>query len=258
MITLLSPAKSLDYETPLPVKRVTKPRLLDDSERLADLAKNLSPQQLSSLMSISDKLGVLNYDRFQQWQAAPESSSQRAAVFAFKGDVYQGLDAYSLNADDAAFAQTHLRILSGLYGLLRPLDAILPYRLEMGTRFENPRGKDLYAFWQQTLTEQTNKDLKQSEGDARIVNLASNEYFKALLKSELDGDLLTPIFKDEKNGTYKLVSFYAKRARGAMARFIIDNRVTTADDLKEFAWEGYRFQKSASSDSEFIFHRKQK
>ena len=256
MISLLSPAKSLDYETSLPTKRVTKPRFIDDSAKLAQNAKRLSPQKIADLMSISDKLSVLNYDRFQAWKADPSKDQSRAALFAFKGDVYQGLDAYTLSSDEVSFAQQHLRILSGLYGLLRPLDAILPYRLEMGTRFQNTRGKDLYAFWQEALTKKLNQDVEKADGEKKIVNLASNEYFKAIADNSLDYPVISPVFKDEKNGTYKIISFYAKKARGAMARFILTKQINREEDLRDFGWEGYRYNKQASSPGEPHFYRK--
>ncbi|MEC9084770.1 MAG: peroxide stress protein YaaA, partial [Pseudomonadota bacterium] len=207
MLMIISPAKTLDYESPLATETHTQPDFLDDACELIDQLKELEPHQVSNLMSISDKLGQLNAERFQTWHTPFTPDNARQAVLAFKGDVYTGLDAESFSSEDFSFAQKHLRILSGLYGLLKPLDLMQPYRLEMGTRFENTRGKDLYAFWGSKITEALNQLL--ASDDKVLVNLASNEYFKSVQKKHLDARLVTPQFKDWKNGQYKMISFYA-------------------------------------------------
>lgn len=256
MIIVLSPAKTLDYDSKSATRRHTQPRFLDDSDALIKQLRPLSPADLSGLMGISDALGVLNYDRYQQWQAPFTTANARQAVLAFKGDVYTGLQAESFSADDFKFAQQHLRILSGLYGLLRPLDLMQAYRLEMGTRFENDRGKDLYAFWGDKLTDELNGLLAKKEAGGTLLNLASNEYFKAVKKKNLEADIISPAFKDYKNGDYKIISFFAKQARGMMARWVIENRVTRPAELKKFKADGYKYNKELSTDSVPVFTRK--
>ena len=253
MLMIISPAKTLDYESPLATETHTQPDFLDDACELIDQLKELEPHQVSNLMSISDKLGQLNAERFQSWHTPFTPDNARQAVLAFKGDVYTGLDAESFSSGDFSFAQKHLRILSGLYGLLKPLDLMQPYRLEMGTRFENTRGKDLYAFWGSKITEALNQLL--ASDDKVLVNLASNEYFKSVQKKHLDARLVTPQFKDWKNGQYKMISFYAKKARGLMCRYAITNGITQADDLKGFDLAGYRFSEEQSSGDNWTFLR---
>lgn len=253
MLMIISPAKTLDYESPLATQNHTQPDFLDDACELIDQLKELEPHQVSNLMSISDKLGQLNAERFRNWHTPFTLDNARQAVLAFKGDVYTGLDAESFSEEDFEFAQKHLRILSGLYGLLRPLDLMQPYRLEMGTRFENHRGKDLYAFWGSRLTEALNGLL--ADHDQVLVNLASNEYFKSVQKKHLDARLITPQFKDWKNGQYKMISFYAKKARGLMCRYAIQNRITDAEDLKGFDLEGYYFSSEHSDNNNWVFLR---
>ncbi len=253
MLMIISPAKTLDYESPLATETYTQPDYLDDACELIDQLKELEPHQVSNLMSISDKLGQLNAERFRDWHTPFTPDNARQAILAFKGDVYTGLDAESFNEDDFAFAQKHLRMLSGLYGLLKPLDLMQPYRLEMGTKFENRRGKDLYAFWGSKLTDTLNRQL--AEDDQVLVNLASNEYFKSVQTKKLDGRLVTPQFKDWKNGKYKIISFYAKKARGLMCRYAIQNRITQADDLKGFNLEGYYFSEEQSDNNNWVFLR---
>ena len=253
MLMIISPAKTLDYESPLATETHTQPDFLDDACELIDQLKELEPHQVSNLMSISDKLGQLNAERFQTWHTPFTPDNARQAVLAFKGDVYTGLDAESFSNEDFSFAQKHLRILSGLYGLLKPLDLMQPYRLEMGTRFENTRGKDLYAFWGSKITEALNQLL--ASDDKVLVNLASNEYFKSVQKKHLDARLVTPQFKDWKNGQYKMISFYAKKARGLMCRYAIQNRITQADDLKGFNLEGYYFSEEQSDNNNWVFLR---
>ncbi|MDX1816443.1 MAG: peroxide stress protein YaaA [Marinobacter sp.] len=253
MLMVISPAKTLDYESPLATNAYTQPEFLDDACELVDQLKTLEPHQISNLMSISDKLGQLNADRFRTWHTPFTPDNARQAILAFKGDVYTGLAAESFSEDDFQFAQEHLRMLSGLYGVLKPLDLMQPYRLEMGTRFENHRGKDLYAFWGSRITEEINRLLTNDDGV--LVNLASNEYFKSIRKKELEGRLITPQFKDWKNGQYKMISFYAKKARGLMCRYAIQNRITQADDLKGFDLDGYYFSEDQSKGDNWVFLR---
>lgn len=253
MLMVISPAKTLDYESPLATNAYTQPEFLDDACELVDQLKTLEPHQISNLMSISDKLGQLNADRFRTWHTPFTPENARQAILAFKGDVYTGLAAESFSEDDFQFAQEHLRMLSGLYGVLKPLDLMQPYRLEMGTRFENHRGKDLYAFWGSRITEEINRLLTSDDGV--LVNLASNEYFKSIRKKELEGRLITPQFKDWKNGQYKMISFYAKKARGLMCRYAIQNRITQADDLKGFDLDGYYFSEDQSKGDDWVFLR---
>ncbi len=255
MLMVVSPAKTLDYESPLATERYTQPDYLDDACELIDQFKELEPHQISNLMSISDKLGQLNADRFRNWHTPFSPANARQAVLAFKGDVYTGLEAETFSDQDFEFAQQHLRILSGLYGLLRPLDLMQPYRLEMGTRFENRRGKDLYAFWGSKITDELNRLLASDDGV--LVNLASNEYFRSVRKKDLNARLVTPQFKDWKNGQYKMISFYAKKARGLMCRYAIQNGITQADDLKGFDLEGYRFSAEDSDRDNWVFLRDQ-
>ncbi|MBH94077.1 MULTISPECIES: peroxide stress protein YaaA [Idiomarina] len=254
MLAVVSPAKNLDYESNLPSLDVTQPRLLDNAEELVKVCRQLSPQQLGSLMKISDKLAGLNAARFEQWQRPFNEENARPAMFAFNGDVYTGLDAVSLNSEAINTAQQQLRILSGLYGVLRPLDLMQPYRLEMGTKLDNPKGKNLYEYWGDTITELLNDDLARL-GSSTLVNLASNEYFSAVKPKALNADIITPVFKDEKNGQYKVISFYAKKARGLMARFIVNQKPKSVSDLKEFDASGYRFNEAMSSDKQLVFCR---
>lgn len=256
MITVISPAKSLDFESPLATKQKSQPAFLDQSQTLIDQLKDLAPQDIASLMKLSDKLALLNFDRFQTFNTPFTPENARQAVLAFKGDVYQGLDAENLSADDFKYAQKHLRILSGLYGILKPLDLIQPYRLEMGTRFENNKGKNLYEFWDMILNQHIQKELKKQDTPV-LVNLASNEYFKALKSKKLPYRIITPTFKDWKNGQYKMISFFAKRARGLMTRFIVQNKIDTPELLKEFNLDGYQFSAKDSNEDELVFLRKQ-
>lgn len=255
MIIVLSPAKTLDYDTKPATRRHSQPLFLEDSAELIKQLRPLSPPDISSLMGISDALGTLNFDRYQEWQAPFTPANARQAVLAFKGDVYAGLQAENFSADDFKFAQQHLRILSGLYGLLRPLDLMQPYRLEMGTRFANDRGKDLYAFWGDSLTEQLNGLLAKDKSHT-LLNLASNEYFKAVKKKNIDAEIVSPAFKDYKNGDYKIISFFAKQARGMMARWVIENRVSEPAELRKFKADGYAYNKKLSSDAVPVFTRK--
>lgn len=254
MLVLLSPAKSLDYDSPLLTKKATKPRFIDQSSELVEQLRKLSVGQVGKLMSISEKLAQLNHDRFASWEPDFSKDKSRQAILAFTGDVYQGMELAKWSGDDFSRAQKQVRILSGLYGLLRPLDLMQPYRLEMGTKFKNERGKNLYEFWDEEITKVVNADLKRS-GSANIVNLASNEYFSSVKPKLLKGELITPVFKDEKNGTYKIISFYAKKARGMMADFIVRKGVTDPTDLKKFKTAGYKFSKGDSTENQLVFTR---
>lgn len=256
MLAVISPAKTLDYDTPVPTSTHTQPDLLSESAELVEVLRPYSPQDISALMKISDKLGSLNAARFQEWHPPFTPENARQAVLAFKGDVYVGLDAFSL--DDAGFqyAQSHLRILSGLYGLLRPLDLIQAYRLEMGTRLKNPRGQDLYAFWGNQLADKLNQALAHHAAPV-LINLASQEYFKAVDLKALTAEVITPVFKDWKNGQYKIISFHAKKARGLMCRYMIDHKLETPEDLKRFDYGGYQFDEKQSTETQWTFTRRQ-
>lgn len=254
MLVIISPAKTLDYESPLATERFTQPELLDQSQKLIKICRKLTPAQISGLMHISDKLAGLNAARFGEWQPDFTPDNARQALLAFKGDVYTGLQAQDFSEEDFDFAQQHLRMLSGLYGVLRPLDLMMPYRLEMGIKLENPQGKDLYSFWGDRVTEKLNQALEQ-QGDDVVVNLASDEYFKSVKPAKLRGSLIKPVFLDEKNGKYKVISFYAKKARGLMSRFIIKNRLSSSEQLVDFNLEGYVFDEAASAGNELVFKR---
>jgi len=232
MLMLISPAKSLDMQASRPNINMTKARLLDDSQQLINKLQELNPEQIQKIMGISEKLSELNYQRFQDWVQS-DSALQCPALFAFQGDVYQGLGADTLSIDEIEFAQQHLRILSGLYGLLRPLDLMQAYRLEMGTKFTNERGTNLYAFWGDKISALIKIDMPVDEAP-ELVNLASNEYFKAVKPKLIASKVITPVFKDFKNGQYKIISFYAKKARGLMVAYALKNKITQAEQLKGF------------------------
>ncbi len=255
MLMVISPAKKLDFETKPAIKAFSGSDFLVQSQQLANIMKEYSPLQLSKLMGLSDKLAQLNAARYGQWQQPFTTENAKQAVFGFKGDVYQGLDAESLGKAKINYLQKHLRILSGLYGMLRPLDLIQPYRLEMGTRLKNPVGKDLYSFWKAELTEAVNNLLETSK-KPYLINLASNEYFKALDKKSINGSIITPAFKDWKNGQYKMISFYAKKARGLMVRYAAENNIKNPQDLKDFDLDGYRFAEDMSTELAWTFIRK--
>ncbi|MFO1389438.1 peroxide stress protein YaaA [Cellvibrio sp.] len=254
MLLLISPAKTLDFETPAPTTEFTQADFLKQSKQLVSELRVLAPQDISKLMSISDKLGVLNFDRFASWKTPFKPTNAKQAVYAFQGDVYTGMQAETFSQDDIQFAQQHLRILSGLYGLLRPLDLIQAYRLEMGTGFANSRGKNLYEFWGDSITAAANKQLKEISSSI-VINLASNEYFSAIKPKSLKAEIITPVFKDQKNGQYKIISFFAKKARGMMSAYIIQNRITEPEAIKHFNVAGYAFEPSQSSEREWVFIR---
>ena len=256
MLTLLSPAKKLNMDPPATALRATQPRLAADMKAIAKVAKQQSADDLKKLMHISDNLANLNYERFKAFNLDNQSNSAKAAGLAFDGDVYWGLSAKTMDDDTLSYAQDHLRILSGLYGLLRPMDAIQPYRLEMGTKMQNTRGKSLYEFWGTIIADQMNKDLG-GHSDSTIVNLASNEYFKAVDKTALNRDVISAKFLNVKDGQARALMYYAKHARGAMARWIMENRVDRAEGLKDFNADGYSLDAAASTAAELVFTRPQ-
>ncbi|MFT3758313.1 peroxide stress protein YaaA [Thauera sp.] len=260
MIFVISPAKALDYETPATTPRFTQPDFLDQSAELIAILRERSPAQIAELMSLSDALASLNAARYEQWSRPFSPDNAKQAVLAFNGDVYEGLDACSLTPEELDWAQDRLRILSGLYGVLRPLDLMQAYRLEMGTRLENARGKNLYAFWGERITDELNR-LLAAEADAGrepiLFNLASDEYFKSVKPAKLKGRLVSAVFEDWKGGRYKIVSFYAKRARGLMSRHLIRNRIDDVEGIKRFAAEGYAFAAEASDEDRLVFRRRE-
>lgn len=256
MLILLSPAKALDYKTPAHVPAFTKPAFLDHSATLIEALRQLSPADIARLMSLSDPLALLNFNRYADWSLPFSPENAKQAVLAFDGDVYDGLNAKALGADDLAFAQEHVRILSGLYGILKPLDLMQAYRLEMGTRFANVRGKDLYAFWGEILLNALNAELEKMAHPV-VVNLASGEYYKAAVGKKLRARVIQPVFEDWKGGQYKIISFYAKRARGLMTRHVVLNRLTDPEGMKQFNAEGYAFVPAASDEQTWVFRRRE-
>ncbi|MDD2545702.1 MAG: peroxide stress protein YaaA [Burkholderiaceae bacterium] len=256
MLFLLSPAKSLDYDTPLPAGLPhTLPQFVPQSSALIGVLRTQSPQAIATLMDLSDKLAALNVARYQAWQAESTAANARQALLAFNGDVYEGLDAGTLALDDLAWAQDHLAILSGLYGVLRPLDWMQPYRLEMGTRLATPAGRNLYQFWGRQIAESLQRQL-QADATPIVVNLASQEYFKAVDRKALQARVVECVFEDWKGGAYKIISFHAKRARGLMARYAIQQRARTPADLESFTLEGYGFDAAASAPERLVFRRR--
>ena len=258
MLYLLSPSKALDYETPVPAaveKKATEPLFADDAAALIEVMRRKTPAQVASLMDLSDALATLNVGRYAAWQRAATPANSKPAVLAFDGDVYDGLQAKTLKAADLAWAQEHVVLLSGLYGVLRPLDRLQPYRLEMGTAVKTPRGKDLYAYWGDTLAQHLNA---RQAGEARpvVVNLASIEYARAALRPALRARVIDCVFEDWKAGQYKIISFFAKRARGAMARWAIEHRVKTPNKLEGFDADGYAFDAAASTPDRLVFRRR--
>jgi uncharacterized protein len=257
VLIVVSPAKSLDFESPLPTKKHTEPRMLDQAAELVDIMADKTPSQLAKMMSISAGLAELNFERFQDWEQPFTTTNARPALLAFNGDVYMGMDAANTFGErDYTHAQKVLRILSGLYGVLRPLDLMQPYRLEMGSSVKNAKGKDLYSFWGPDITARINADLAESPGAKVLVNLASNEYFGSIQPQLLEGKLVTPAFLDSKNGgPHKMVSFFAKRARGAMAGWIITERIKSAKALLDFTGMGYRYDPDRSAADRPVFVR---
>ena len=254
MLAILSPAKTLDYQTPLTTNKSTQADFKTESKELIATLRKFAPAQIGSLMKISDNLAELNHRRYAEWQNQASNNNARPALFAFKGDVYLGLDAQTLGARDINFAQKHLRVLSGLHGLLRPLDLIQPYRLEMGTRLATRRGSNLYQFWGNKVTDNINKTLAQQTSKV-LINLASNEYYQVIQAERVEGRILNINFKELRDGKYRFVSFAAKRARGLMARYMIDNRITRPSQLRRFDVDRYTFNEALSRDDEWIFTR---
>ena len=254
MLAVLSPAKSLDYESPLTTSRFSEPGLMHESALLIEKLRQFAPADIASLMHLSDKLAGLNVARYAQWEPVATPQNARPAVLAFNGDVYSGLAAQDFDDADLDVAQQHIRILSGLYGLLRPLDLLQPYRLEMGTKLGNPRGKDLYAFWGDIITGHLNQALAE-QGDNVLLNLASDEYFKSVNVKRLAGRVITPVFQDEKNGKYKIISFYAKKARGLMARYLVRERISKPEQLLDFTVAGYGYCPELSTENKLVFRR---
>ena len=255
MLYVVSPAKNLDYETPAQTETFTQPELVEEAAELAQVCRQLTPADLSQLMGISDKLAGLNAARFEQWVPEFTLANSKQAVLAFNGDVYAGMEAQSFNEQELAYSQTHLRILSGLYGLLKPLDLMQPYRLEMGTKLENGKGKNLYEFWGDKITDKLNEQLAATNS-SYLVNLASNEYFKSVKKKNIKADIITPAFKDWKNGQYKMISFFAKKARGMMVQYLVKNKVEDLAGLLKFDMAGYEYNEELSKPNEPCFTRR--
>ncbi len=254
MLIVLSPAKTLDYASPLPAVESTRPEFGADARRLVARLRTLAPADVARLMDLSDPLAALNVARYRAFRAAPRPADVRPAALAFDGDVYDGLRARALDADALGYAQRRLRILSGLYGVLRPLDAMQPYRLEMGTRLDTERGRDLYAFWSDKPARSLRRALREAGGGA-LVNLASEEYFRAVDRKALGAPVIQPVFQERRERGWQVISFSAKRARGMMARFAIERRIDAPDALRDFAEDGYRFDADASDEGTWYFRR---
>ncbi len=254
MLTIISPAKSLEMESVVESPTQSFPELLNKSEKIAQALKKKTPKKLAALMDISPKLAQLNFDRYQQWHTPYAAEESKQAIFAFSGEVYSGIDVQNFTEDELLYTQEHLRILSGLYGLLRPMDLILAYRLEMGTKLSIAKHKTLYSFWGDLLTKTINQYMADTE-QTILINLASNEYFKSLNTKKLNARLITPIFKDHKNGTYKVLSFFAKKARGLMTQYLMKNRISSPEDIKHFDMDGYFYNDRLSEGDELVFTR---
>lgn len=254
MISVISPAKSLDFETTVPTSIQSEPLFVDKAELLIKKLRTLSRKKIGDLMSISAQLAELNYQRYQDWEVEHNNEVARQALLAFKGDVYIGLDAYNFSDEEFNYAQDHLRILSGLYGMLRPMDIIRPYRLEMGTKLPVRRKKNLYEFWGDTQVDLINEAL-EGHDSKYLINLASNEYFKSVNTKKLNGEIITPEFKDFKNGEYKMISFLAKKARGMMSAYIIKNKIDTPEEIKGFDIDGYGYNERLSEGNKWVFTR---
>ena len=256
MLAVISPAKALDFDSRAPTRKATKPEFLDQSAELIETLRTKAPQDIAALMGISSDLAYLNYDRYAAWRPPFDRRNAKQAMFAFNGDAYLGLKSQTFSERDLSWAQRHLRILSGLHGLLKPLDLIQPHRLEMGTKLVTQRGKDLYDFWGGQPTEALNEAIA-AQGQPILINIASNEYFNAVQASAIKARIITPVFKDLKNGRYKFISFFAKRARGLMAAYLIKHRVSTLKALKAFDYGGYRFSATESTANNWVFLRDQ-
>lgn len=256
MLIVISPAKTLDYDSAPATNRVSQPDFVAQSAQLVERLRELTPPDIEKLMGISQKLADLNFGRYLSWSESATEENAKQALLAFKGDVYTGLEAETFSEDDFAYAQDHLRILSGLYGVLKPLDLMQPYRLEMGTKLDNPGGKDLYDFWGDQIVDAINAQMRSLSTNT-LVNLASNEYFKSVRTAKLDGEIVTPVFKDAKAGKYKIISFFAKKARGLMSAWIIKNQISDVDKLRNFDVGGYYYCESESSPHQLVFHREE-
>lgn len=254
MLMVISPAKTLDFDTPAPAMPTTEPIFPEQAEALVRILRDMSADEIGALMKISPKLSELNLQRYREWHTPFTPENAKQALFAFRGDVYTGLDADTLSGEDLRFAQEHLRILSGLYGLLRPLDLMQPYRLEMGTKLPNARGKDLYAHWGTTIAGALNEALPD-EKEKTLINLASNEYSRAIDRARFKGRIVTPQFKERKGDTYRIVGIHAKRARGLMSRHIIQNHLRDAEGIKAFSEAGYSYRPELSREDEWVFAR---
>jgi len=254
MITILSPAKNLDFKSNIEYDQYTIPEFLRDSELLVNELRRLKPKDIEKLMNVSNDIANLNFERNLAWKTPFNRENAKPAIFAFKGQVYHGLKAETLKSNDLKFAQNHLRILSGLYGILKPLDLIQAYRLEMGTKLKNERGKNLYNFWGDMITDTINRELENQENKV-LVNLASNEYYKVVKADKINGEIITPVFKEQKGDQYKVVTVYAKTARGLMSRFILQNRIEDPEHLKAFVTEGYLYNRDLSTKKEWVFTR---
>ena len=255
MLIVISPAKTLDYDTAAVTQHYSQPAYLDHAQQLINRARRYSALDIAEIMAVSAKIAELNFDRFEAWHTPFTPGNAKQAVLAFKGDVYSGLDAATFSEADFEFAQQHLRILSGLYGLLRPLDLMQAYRLEMGRKIDTDRGKNLYEFWGNIITDGINQQLAES-GSKHLINLASNEYFKAVKSKQLKGEIITPEFKDYKNGSYKMMGVYAKKARGQLSRYIIQNQLSDVEQIKGFNEDGYAFNDEMSKANTWVFSRK--
>ncbi len=256
MLTVISPAKTLDFDTPTVTDAFTQPVHLTQSRKLMRRLRQLSSTDLSNLMQVSTGIAELNQQRFKQWKTPFKPENARQAIFAFKGDAYIGLDAYSMTPANVEFAQNNLRILSGLYGVLRPLDLIQAYRLEMGIRLDTEQGKNLYQFWDGRVTQSLNQELRHSDSKV-LINLASHEYFKSIKPKLLKANVITPVFKDYHKGNFQMIGFFAKKARGMMVRYLIDKQIDNAEDLKAFDRDGYSYDASLSNPDEWVFTRRQ-
>lgn len=254
MITIISPAKTLDYKSKAQTKQFSQPVFLDDSKTLIEELRKFNPKDIVSLMKVNNDIATLNFERFLSWKIPFNLENAKQALLAFKGQVYVGLDAKTLTEDELLFAQNHLRILSGLYGILKPLDLMQAYRLEMGTSLKNPNGKNLYEFWRSKITEAVNNELLAHKNKV-LINLASNEYYKVFKPKLLNADIITPVFKEAKGNDFKVVTVYAKTARGLMSRFIIQNRIESPEDLKAFDTDGYLYNQDLSTEKEWVYTR---
>ena len=254
MLIIISPAKTLDYKTPTSIERETEAPFLKESQKLIRQLKKLKPNEISELMKVSSKIAYLNHDRFAQWQLPFPTGTTRQALLAFKGEVFNGLDAYSFSQDDMYYAQEHLRILSGLYGVLRPLDMMMPYRLEMGIKLVQGKNKNLYEFWGDKITKNIQESINK-QGEKVLINLASNEYYKSVKTSKINTQIITPIFKEARGDQYKVIVIFAKKARGLMSRYIIKNRIETPEEIKLFSEAGYFYNETLSNENEFVFTR---